>query len=78
MWASRTSANCTQCTVDSEMSKGILMSFGAFPIFLIFINLVSQKRPIVEQTGPKFGTLGYLFYSVFIGYFRLSSDQGQF
>ncbi len=31
------------------------MSFGAFPIFLIFDKLVSQKRQVVEQNGPKFG-----------------------
>ena len=30
------------------------MSFGAFLIFPIFSNLVSQKRLVVEQNGPKY------------------------
>ena len=40
-----------------------LRSFGAFPIFTIFDNLVSQKWLVREQNRPKFGLGGsYLVY----------------
>ncbi len=44
------------------MSKLIKMSFGAFPIFQVFINLVSKKRLVVEQKWSKCGSRLYLLH----------------
>ncbi len=38
--------------------KVILRSFGTFPIFLIFTNLVSQKQLVVEQMNQNLGLVG--------------------
>ncbi len=45
---------CIQGTFDCQLFKFSLGSFGAFPIF---DDLVSRKRLVVEQNGPKFGPL---------------------
>ena len=59
------STKCILGTFDSKVSKVILRSFGAFPIFPIFSNRVlSQKQMSVEQNGPKFGFRGYLLLTV--------------
>ncbi len=55
IWASGTSTACIQSTFGRLVSKVILMSFGAFPIFS---NLISQKRLVVENNAPKIGPRG--------------------
>ncbi len=52
------------------------MSFGAFRIFVIFSNLVSQKRLVIEQNGHKFMPQGHLF-SVYGVLTVLLSIQGR-
>ncbi len=41
---------------------------GSFGAFLIFDDLVSQKRLVVERKGTKFGPLGqvYIIYRVLL------------
>ena len=38
-------------------AKCFKLSLGSFSAFPIFSNLVSQKRLVVEQNGPKLGPL---------------------
>ena len=51
-------------------------TLGPFGAFLIFADLVSRKRLIVERNGHKFGHGGKSL--VYIEYFWLLSVQGQF
>ncbi len=50
IWASGVSIQCIQGTFDSYVLDVILGSFGAF---LIFDQLVSRKRRVVEQNAVK-------------------------
>ena len=43
------------------MFKFSLESLGAFPYFADRVDVVSRKRLIVEQNGPKFGPQGEVF-----------------
>ena len=43
------------------MSKVSLGSFGAFPIFVDLVYVVSRKQLIVERHGRKFGPQGQVF-----------------
>ncbi len=47
------------CVYKVLLTLKCLRSFGVFPIFPIFDNLVSRKRLVSEKNGMKSVTRGY-------------------